>query len=214
MSVFTEVYKPWNDKLVDEIGVDWFEFTRDFGPGLYPDTALLLVELCKHELVGSVLELGSGASTLYFEAICRKLRKHFHTVEEEAGYLDGTKELLSKHGLTELSASLKDQTDWSSLPAPDLIFLDSQKSSRPTYLDLIENPNWSPRDTKFIVVDDTQSPYYLRPFMEWCGRVGRHNTYQFNLIGRQDRFQSVNCLDPNFSAPDWFWQFRPDQKYW
>lgn len=92
----------------------------------------------------------------------------------------------------------------------DMIFLDSQSNTKEQFLDLIPGAE----KASFIIVDDTQNPRFSVPVQEWLAKHNRFNTYNIDLVGREDRHQLVNCIDPTFHFTNWVWNWRPDRKYW
>ena len=67
----------WTKKLYDECGIDWIEIRKYLEPlgnfpGIYPDTALMLCKLIKFYDLKSILEFGSGTSTLIFAQMAKR----------------------------------------------------------------------------------------------------------------------------------------------
>jgi len=212
MSNYIEVYTPFNNCIKEDIDIDWFAL--DSGAGVYPDTALMLIELVKRPEVRSVLELGSGASTIFLQAACSKYDKDIISIEEGQEYVDRTKQMLSSLSLEDKNVYLSDDFNYSEISHPDLIFLDSQASSRGSFLDNIVNNSWSPALSHFIVMDDAEAPHFTIPMNQWLTRNDRYNTQIVNLGSRQDRSQLINCIDNNFHICNWTWDWRPNKLFW
>jgi predicted O-methyltransferase YrrM len=212
MSIFNQLYKPFNDLLIADIGLDWNDFASD--TGIYPDTAMLLVEAVKRSEVKNVLEIGSGISTLYLSAACKKYNKRFLSIEEDLFYLQKTASKFAKYGLLDTSLALDEDINYDKLIAPDLVFLDCKGETRAAFLNKLDTKNWSAVNSSIIIVDDVENPYYAYPAYEWLSKKGRFNTQIINIVGRQDRSQLINCLDPKFHSYEWVWSWRPDKKFW
>ena len=212
---FPELYKPYNDQLIAEIGLDWFE-VRDTltqmqnGPGLYPDTALFLVEVIKRLDVSSIVEFGSGASTLFIAKACQKFGKSFTSLEEMPRYQAITQQLLDIYKV-DFKVDLFGEVASMLIPEADLLFLDSLPDSRISFLD---HESVNINNFKYILLDDAEDPQYYCPVARQLGKVDRWNNYMFNPIGRQDRSLLINCKDPTFNINEWCWSWKPAKVFW
>lgn len=218
MSKFIELYKPYNELLIKELDIDWFQLqsTADKlgnGPGLYPDTAALLLNLVKLFSINNVLELGSGSSTVFLSKACSKFNKKFYSVEESPEYKKMTEALCAQFNVNENILLMKD-VKWEEIPCPDLIFLDSDSSTREELLAIINNTSWNLNDVEVIVMDDSEYLPYALSFFHKLSIKNRFNNWSFNPIGRQDRISLINHKDQNFNLNEWFWKWKPDKVYW
>lgn len=230
MSKFIELYRPYNEILMKELAIDWFEMNKvykslDNSPGLYPDTAACLFHATCLPGVRNVLELGSGASTVFLGRACMMRDIGFTSVEELPQYLAVTKHLLSHYVINNrllLGADFNPMNP-SQIFKPNVLFLDSLSDTRVTWLDTLSKLQWATDDVSFawtakdvdlILVDDTENPIYREAVMRQLVAMDRWNTFFFNPIGREDRVLLLNHKDPNFNIAQWLWSWKPDKVFW
>ena len=214
MAIYTEVYEAYNKSLLEELGLDWFQLIKHGMSGVYPDTCRLLVETVKLPLIKTVLEIGSGLSTVYLAKACQKYGKEFLSLEESNEWLTETKKLLTICDLDPELVKLESSIDYSQITVPDFLFLDSQSQPRKVFPYKIEAANPKFSNIYMWIEDDTQNPVFSVPMQKWLGEQKRYNTYNIDLVGREDRHQLINYLDESFCFTSWIWSWRPDRKYW
>ena len=218
MSKFIELYRPYNDYLIQELGLDWYELRKTSeengnGPGIYPDSAACFVKFAKADEVNTVLELGSGASTIFLSTICKQLNKTFLSIEESFYWRSVTESLLSKYELDQ-RINLMEGFDFSSISRPDLLFIDSDPKGRRHILQDICNDSWQSDQIPIILLDDAEDIHYTIPVVETLSKFNRFNNWFFNPVHRQDRSLLVNHKDNSFNLSEWFWEWKPDKVYW
>lgn len=216
MSDFIKKYEPYNNWLKENIGLDWFDVQEKYKelgncPGIYPDTAMLLVQMVMKNSINTVVELGSGASTLYFEQTCRKLGKKLISFEEKEEYANLTKNLLKAYNLDITIHDFKNLFDIN--PQCDVLFVDCCiKSRQEVWKDIGKLNNFN--NIEFIVQDDSQNPVYAVPMIEGLSRLGKYNLSFYNPVARADREQLISHRDNEFSTTAWVWSWRPDKTFW
>lgn len=218
MRNYPELYAPYNQILIDELNIDWFQL-RDTaialgnGPGLYPDTAACLSKVVQMPNIKTILELGSGSSSIYLSKACSIFDKKLVSIEESGQYRCLTESLLEACKINQ-KILLLNEVDFSQLDCPDLIFLDSDSKSRAGLLSVISNSKWCAGDVQIIMLDDAEDVQYSVPVMRNWAQYGRYNNWLFNPIGRQDRSLLMNNSDVTFNFNEWFWTWKPDKVYW
>jgi len=221
MSDFVAAYEPYNSILINELGLDWYEVQETYGkigntPGMYPDSAMFLMEIVKRDDVQNILEIGSGISTLYLAKTAKVFNKNFISIEEDPKYQNMT-ELLCHHYGVDQQVLIFEDMDYSMLPKPDVLFIDSDTDSRTTLLETIEKTStskWHPKDIDFILLDDAEAPIFIIPVLKALARYGRFNHSMYNPVARSDRHLFINYIDDDVHIPSWYWDWRPDKKYW
>lgn len=210
---FREKYKPYSDITFQEIGIDWFELEKVIGengngPGIYPDVGALIYFLVKKPEVSSVIEIGSGCSTVFFTASCNKLNKTFVSLEEEQQYADITNNVLSAVGLgpkTQLINSGIMSKEF------DLIFYDNSGKKRVSFLK--ENISLFEK-AKIVAIDDMEKPHLATPIIKALADIGKTNLFLFNPVSRQDRVVYLASDDIKQDFNNWVWDWRPDKIFW
>ena len=214
---FPERYRPYNEYLMTTFGsqFNWFEVQKTYNgignsPGIYPDVAMLFERFLARDDVQTVVELGSGMSTLYWFLAARKHNKSVFSFEEGPEYLAMVKSLLAHYGVPTDNLNLY---EFGAVPKQaSLVFHDSQGATRPTFPYLHKELFGS---AEFVLVDDSENPMgegqlITKSLMD----LGRYNFYLFNPVGRMDRHVLINPKDNRLRINDWVWSWRPDQVFW
>ena len=188
---YRDLYGVFNKSLVSAYEIDWYDVYEKYlsignYAGIYPDTALLLMMLTDILPVNNVMEIGSGASTLFLKKACDRCEINFTSYEEKDKYLGITKELIK---LYDIDASfLKLCPEKIDFTGVDMLFLDGIEENRVKLLDsddLINIP--------VIILDDFGSINLSKAVSKFTKRCpGDRPFYVYNGVGRQDRHQLIS----------------------
>lgn len=198
---YNDLYKVFNDELISRYDIDWFDVYKtyiDIGNfcGLYPDTALLLMTLVMQTPVRSVIEFGSGASSLFLAKACIEKGIDIKSYEEKGRYFDMARKLVSSYAID--PSFMKSYPDGEvDLGGVDMVFMDSSEVQRIALLKSSE----SLLDVPLIVMDDFGSPGLALAFSNFIRRCKSDRPfYVYNGVGRQDRHQIISWI-PEKIAP-------------
>jgi len=202
---YGSIYEPFDKELKKEIGISWFDARDRFheignSPGIYPDTALLFVKLIKLMRINRILEFGSGISTLFISKICQLKNIEFISYEEDPKYMSMTVDLLKMYGIRNADNIVKSITnvddDIENINFNvDLLFLDASLDLRFRILGMNKIYN-----IPFILLDDAEGhPINISKFLV---NSKRYNFCYFNRVGREDRYQFINCMDSEINMMD------------
>lgn len=208
---FIEKYQPYNKWLIETINLDWFKIREQYKllgnePGIYPDTAMLLCQTAIRSEVETIIELGSGTSTLFLEAIARKLNKKFISFEEEEKYLQLTLDLCRVYNY---KPDIRLFKNWN-LPDCDMIWIDSYKENRNAFWSNLKKTN----KITWFIQDDSQNPQHLVPMIKNLSRLNYNNVIYFNGVSREDRVQLICNKDNKLFINKWIWDWKPDKVNW
>jgi len=197
----------YGDKLREATGFDYPAAEKIYtelgnSPGVYPDTCLLFYNMIAHYQITSVLEVGSGFSTLFLGNLSSKLKSprfSFLSLEQVPFYANLTMRLLAAAAVKGMPSAahvlgfpmrpsysdLVEQTR-----GADIVFIDGLE--RPYFLNDISAALVTPR---FVIIDDSQAieKEVLYNFMVG---TGRHNFMTYNGTGRSDRIQFISLKHP------------------
>jgi len=208
---FPEKYKPYNDWLIENTNIDWWDLQdkcKKLGncAGVYPDTLMLLCKIAMLDEVKTIVELGSGSSTVYLEKIAKSLGKTFISFEEKELYHQMTSALCKKYSLY---PDLRVFNQWN-IPPADMVWVDCCKERRQNFWSNIDKMD----STKWFIQDDSQNPVYAIPMIKGLTSQNKFNLSFYNPIGRADREQLICHTDNNFCVTKWVWSWRPDKVSW
>lgn len=197
-------YEPY----IAKVHIDWrrletVDSALGNAPGIYPDVAMLLEQTVRLPNIRSIVEFGSGASTVYLFAAAQLLGTPARTFEEEPRWRDVTQSLLREMGV---AGTVELYQDFDPSLRPDAIFLDCHGALRQAL------PNLYPAvftGCKVLLVDDTETEWARRPYMEFLDQHKRINNYFFNPTGRDDRTVLINVLDQDFDIVGWVHSWLP-----
>lgn len=193
--------------LVATLKLDWNEVSQVLGqlgntPGIYPDVAMLLERMAARDDVKTMIEFGSGVSTLYLAKAALKYGKHFYSVEEAPRWSSMTQSLL-KHFHVDSNLVLYDEHLF--VPSCDLLFLDCSPPLRRTVL----HKQKSLCESRFILLDDSEKPEFFVPVVSTLSSLGRLYFYSYNPTSRGDRVVMINPRDNSYDVNEWVWTWRP-----
>lgn len=197
---YDDLYKIFNEKLVSDYGVDWFDVYKrylDIGnyAGIYPDTALLLMTIIANNPIRKVIEVGGGSSTLFIKKACLKHNITMTSYEESEKYLNMTRRLLESYSMDSSFVSLRSGDI--DLSGADMLFIDS---SEPQRMQLLRESE-SILNVPIVVLDDFGSPGLASAFSAFLRRSDYDRPfYVYNGVGRQDRHQVISW-DPRKIRP-------------
>ena len=188
---YNDLYKTFNESLISVYGIDWYEvYDRYLSmgnyAGIYPDSSLLLMMLTDMLPVNNVMEIGSGASTLFLKKACDRCGVNFTSYEEQDKYLRITRELIGMYNI--IASFIKPFPDKVDFTGVDMLFLDGIEENRVRLLDsddLINIP--------VIILDDFGSINLSKAVSKFTKRCpGDRPFYVYNGVGRQDRHQLIS----------------------
>lgn len=240
-------YEPYNQYLIETFGVkfDWYEAGRTYNelgnsPGIYPDVAMLFERLLSRDDVQSVVEFGSGFSTLYLGAAARKHGKPVPiSFEEDPHYAAITKQLLEIYGLPTdglqpyewvggFPGAGETHDQWLARVSEHGIYPTLDTFERvPKFIDLVFHDckgatrAWLPwqhgvtfHRANFVLMDDAEASQYVSSIVRLLVGLERPNITFYNPVGRQDRHVLLNPKDSTYRMNDWVWSWRPDKASW
>jgi hypothetical protein len=198
-------YNKFNIKHLD---LDWCKIERIYGeignvPGIYPEVGTLFYHIGQQEEVETIVEFGSGASTLYWEAIAKKFGKKFVSYEDDKKYLDMTMQLCNEFSYNPTILEYK----WNKLQddltgalggEPDVIFLDSNNRTR-----VFSKLYYTIFHAKWFLVDDAQQVSIKTFFTGDLTFGDRFNFYHYQPVCRGDRTVLINHKDNDFQLDNW-----------
>ena len=196
---YNDLYKTFNESLISVYGIDWYEvYDRYLSmgnyAGIYPDSSLLLMMLTDMLPVNNVMEIGSGASTLFLKKACDRCEINFTSYEEQDKYLKITRELIKLYDIDDSFLRIcPEKVDFSGV---DMLFIDGIEVNRVKLLDSDELI-----DIPVIILDDFGSINLSKAYSRFTKRCrGDRPCYVYNGVGRQDRHQLISW-DPEKISP-------------
>lgn len=201
---YWDLYQVFNYNLKEACEISWFEADIIYNkigntPGVYPDTALLLVNLIKKLSMKKVLEIGSGFSSLFLKKACVDTGAIFISYEEDEKYRKMTQSLLEAHKLDSSCVLPFECTDKIDFSNTDMVFVDGTKDNRHRLLEsslLFSIP--------IVIVDDFESPDFISACYTFLMNSKRSSFYVYNGVGRIDRHQFISYLTTSYLYTDFF----------
>ena len=193
------MYKKYEKVLLEECGIDFNRYITVLAnngntTGVYADVALLLYRLVRFSGTNSVLEFGSGMSTLILSKACMDYGKNLVVGESGRKWYNITKVCLDALSLNSRGFVCTD-SDESKFPVLDgpvsLVWVDGTVSE-------VQGPGynrlgsceyyWNSIKGACLLFDDSESAYMsgIKPVLEQNGRSD-DSYFLFNPTGRGDR---------------------------
>lgn len=171
------LYNEWNDKLIEEFGIDIRELPTG---GVYADTAWMLCTLVSQPFVNRVYEAGAGLSTVIFATMCEKLGKELVTFEDKPVWAEKTDEYLKNRNLSHrvISTDSRIENTPEQTESFDLAWTDG-------------NVFWDP---KRMVASGPEDATYYGKFCHRPGGVRYHQHVLMDAVIIYDDGQDTNCL--------------------
>lgn len=200
------MYNRYEKALLDECGIDFNNYIRvlaGFGntTGIYADVALLLYKLVKFEGTSSVLEFGSGMSTLIMSKASMDYSKKLVVGESGRKWYNITKSCLDTLGLHSPGYVCTDSEEakFPKVVGPvSLVWVDGTVCE-------VSGPGYNRRGSceyywenikdSCILFDDSESGYmnWIKEFLASKGR-SEEGLFLFNPTKRGDRQVLVSTL--------------------
>jgi len=188
---YRNLYEVFNESLRLIYDVDWYDVYEKYlsignYAGIYPDSSLLLMMLTDMLPVNNVMEIGSGASTLFLKKACDRCEINFTSYEEQDKYLGITRELMRIYNIDASFLNIcPERIDFNGV---DILFLDGIEENRVKLLDSDELI-----DIPVIILDDFGSINLSKAVSRFTKRCsGDRPFYVYNGVGRQDRHQLIS----------------------
>jgi predicted O-methyltransferase YrrM len=190
---------------------------------------MLLERAVARDDIQTVLEFGSGFSTLILAKACERYGKTLISLEESPEWAAVTQGLLDRCGVDfqvtvtgssppkitkRKSSFFVGLTDGEILElkgSPDLIFYDCDGDTRST---VIKKAKLLFKGAKMVICDDMEHPDYYIPVMEGLFSADKKNCCFYNPVGRQDRVVCISHADASEELNNWVWDWRPDKVFW
>ncbi len=172
------LYNEWNDKLIEEFGLDLR--TLPSPSGVYADTAWLLCSLVSLQDINRVYEAGAGTSTVIFAIMCERLNKDLVTFEDKPEWAEKTDRDLSVRNLSHrvISTDSKIENTPEQTKPFDLAWTDG-------------NVFW---DSKRMGPAGPENINYYGKFCHRPGGVRYHQHVLTDAVIMYDDGQDTNCL--------------------
>lgn len=193
MSIQEQIQNYYSDLWKKELGVSYNEavvaYSEFNSPGIEPDF-IFYYYFIKYFNIQSILEFGSGLSTLFFKLVAKKLNIYFYSFEEVLAYYTKTIQLLARFSIDITpNLYLLDKIPIQYINNCDFLFFDASGGLRKDWLQDSVLLDTIP----VIAVDDFD--FLQVECANFICRSNRPNFHIYNGTGRVNRLQFINFKD-------------------